>query len=69
MGKLIVGYALLCFGGALWLYGYFVQRVPALTEWYDVPGWLADYLPNLAQLGMLLIVIGAVLSFWPWRSP
>ncbi len=68
MGKLIASYALLCFGAALWLYGYFGQRAPALSEWYDVPGWMVDYLPNLAQLGMLLMLIGAVPFFWSWRS-
>jgi hypothetical protein len=50
------------------VYG-FGQKVPALTEWYDVPVWMADYFRNLAQFGILLMLVGVVPLFWPWRSP
>lgn len=70
VGKLIaIGYVLSCFGAALWLYGYFGPKVSSLTEWYNEPAWMADYLPNLAQFGTLLMLVGVVPLFWPWRLP
>jgi hypothetical protein len=65
--SIAIGYILLCLGAALWLYGYFALKVPTVTKWYDVPAWIADYLPNPAQLGILLMLVGAVPFFWPWR--
>jgi hypothetical protein len=35
---------------------------------YLPPAWMADYLPNLAQVGILLVLVGVVPFIWPWRS-
>jgi hypothetical protein len=35
---------------------------------YLPPAWMADYLPNLAQVGILLALVGVVPFLWPWQS-
>jgi hypothetical protein len=63
----IIGWALMLAGTALWLYGYFTTGHPSLIEWRaDSPWWIAEFLPNVeSEIGMAVMLIGMVPIYWP----
>ncbi len=65
----IFGWVLMLAGCGVWTYGYFVVGHPSLVSWEDVlPGWLAEYLPNLeSETGMAMTVVAMVPTYWPKR--
>ena len=65
----IVGWGLMTLGFVLWLYGYWVIGHPAVVDWPSlVPGWIADFLPNIeAEAGMGLMIVAMVPAYWPKR--
>ncbi len=66
----ILGSVLSLFGASVWLYGYLAVGVPPLINWQaHTPWWIADYLPNFqAEIGMAIMCIGAVVTYWPARK-
>ncbi len=72
-GRLFVisGWVATALGMILWGYGYFATGTPPLIAWSNyLPGWAADWLPNLeAEIGMALLIVGSIPSYWDmWRS-
>ncbi len=68
---LISGWVSTALGMILWGYGYFATGTPPLIAWSNyLPGWAADWLPNLeAEIGMALLIVGSIPSYWDmWRS-
>jgi hypothetical protein len=65
----ILGWVLMLAGCGLWAYGYFVTGHPSLVKWSDVlPGWLAEYVPNLeAEAGLAIMIVAMVPTYWPDR--
>ena len=71
MSKLALLAWMISFAGTvLWLYGYFISGSPSLIDWRaETPWWIADFLPNMqSELGMALVCLGSVLSYWPLRG-
>ena len=65
----VAGWIMELLGTAFWIYGYFTIghsspiALPSRTPW-----WIADYLQNLeTQLGMVIMLAGVVLVYWPSR--
>jgi len=54
-------------GLPLWLYGYFSTGYSPLIDWRaHTPWWIADFLPNInSEIGMALMFVGSVLTYWP----
>ena len=72
-GRLLViaGWVASILGMILWGYGYFAAGTPSLTAWSEhVPGWAAEWLPNLeSEIGLVLVVLGSIPLYWDmWRS-
>ena len=66
----IVGSIISLIGAALWLYGYVSIGTPPLIDWQAyTPWWIAGFLPNLqSEIGMALMCVGVMLSYWPGRQ-
>jgi hypothetical protein len=65
------GWIATALGMILWGYGYFTTGTLPLVTWSTyLPGWAADWLPNLeAEIGMVLLILGSVPLYWDtWRS-
>jgi hypothetical protein len=70
--SIVIGYSVLLFGTALWVYGYFVAGHPPIIDWHaHTPRWIAEYLPNIeSEIGMVLTLISMVPIYWPqFRAP
>ena len=65
----VIGYAVLLVGTALWIYGYFVTGNPPLFDWHANTPWsIGDYLPNIeSEIGMVLVFVSMVPIYWPPR--
>ena len=65
----LAGWILMFAGCGLWLYGYLVGGHPRLVDWPQVlPGWLAEYLPNLeSEAGFAVMIVAMVPTYWPKR--
>ncbi len=72
-GRLFVigGWVVTALGMILRGYGYFVIGTQPLVTWSNyLPGWAAEWLPNLeAEIGMVLLILGSIPAYWDmWRS-
>ena len=65
--RVMIGWALMLAGTALWLCGYFTTGHPSLIDWHaDTPWWIADFLPNIeSEIGMVLMLVSIVPAYWP----
>lgn len=66
----VAGFIISLVGTALWIYGYFSTGSPPLIDWQArTPWWIAKFLPNLqSEIGVGLMCVGMVLSYWPARQ-
>jgi hypothetical protein len=57
-------------GFALWLYGLNRGGVPPWMDWPSgTPSWLYEAVPNFeAEVGMMIVVLGATALLLPSRS-
>ena len=66
---IVVLWAAMIVGMALWAYGLFVTGTAPIIDWKsNAPWWIADYLPNMElELGLVLVCLGSLAPYWPRR--
>ena len=61
-------WAAMIVGTALWGYGLFVTGTAPIIDWKsNAPWWIADYLRNQSELGLVLVRLGSLAPSWPRR--
>ena len=63
----IAGWMITLPGMGLWLYGYYATGHTSFIDWQvHSPWWIADLMPSSeAEIGMVLMCVGTVLTYWP----